>query len=35
MKLFTSNIDVVKCYQDHFGFDLHSLALSTYKEIRS
>ena len=29
MKLFkTSNIDVVKCCQDHFGFDLSSVIWS-------
>jgi len=29
MKLFkTSNIDVVKCCQDHFGFDLPSVSWS-------
>ena len=29
MKLFkTSNIDVVKCCQDHFGFDLPSVIWS-------
>jgi len=36
-KLFkTSNIDVVKCCQDHFGFDLPSVSWSKReKEIRS
>ena len=29
MKLFkTSNIDVVKCCQDHFGFDLPNVSWS-------